>query len=132
MTVARSRRAFLAIALAALASGCDFSPTAPTSTASTVLRPPTTDPAFPAASGNANYRRSGDQRELHVEVEDVPEGTELDFLYNGTSFASATVNAEGRARIDLDTDDGDTVPAVVIGVTISVESGGVVVVSGRF
>ena len=120
------------LALAVAASGCDFSPTAPSSTASTELSPPLTEPAFPAASGNANYRRTGDQRQLEIVVQGVPAGTELEFLSNDVGFASAVANAEGSARVDLDTRDGETVPGIVSGVTITVESEGVVVVSGRF
>ena len=126
-----SRRAFLAAALAALAIGCG-SPSAPSSIANTQLSPPATNPAYPGASGSAVHRTVGNQRELEVEVEDVPAGTVLTFFYNDTELGTAVADAQGRARIALNTNDGATVPFRVIGATISVQSEGIVVVSGTF
>ena len=69
---------------------------------------------------------------LEVEVQGVPPSTELTFFYNTTHFADATVNSLGRARIQLRTADGASVPFTVEGAMIRVESEGVLVVSGRF
>lgn len=131
MNQLRSRRAFFGLALIVLVGACDSSQ-APGSTSSTNLLPPVTDPAFPDAKGTASHHTAGEERELEVEVQNVEPGTELDFFYNTTHFGDATVNSQGRARIQLRTADGASVPFAVLGATISVQSEGIVVVTGRF
>ena len=85
---------------------------------------------FPGVSGRATHRTPGNQRELAVEVENVPAGTVLTFFYNDTELGTAVADPQGRARVALNTNAGATVPFRVIGSTISVQSEGIVVVSG--
>ena len=131
MNLVRSRRAFLGLALIAVASACD-SAQDPGSVSTTELLTPINNPAFPDAGGTAVHTAAGTDRAIEVEVHGVPPGTALAFFYNGTHFAAATANSLGRARIQLRTADGDSVPFSVQSAVIRVESEGVLVVSGTF
>ena len=97
------------------------------------LRPPTTDGAFSRANGEAKFENEGGERELEIEVEDVPPGTALVFYVGDVEVARATADSFGNARINLNSDRGGIVPASVAGKTVMVRTpDGVVVVSGSF
>ena len=112
--------------------------TTTTGTASTtapfiLLRPPTTNAAFARANGEAKFENQGGERELEIEVEDIPAGTQLVFYLGDTEIARATANSFGNARINLNSDRGATVPSSVAGKTVVVKTpAGAVVVSGSF
>jgi hypothetical protein len=99
-----------------------------------ILRPPAVHPAFPRASGKAQWTRDGAQRELQIEIEDVRPGVRVNFFVGGVKVGpTRTVSRAGTARIDLSTERGQRVPTSVAGKRVVVRTAaGVVVVQGRF
>jgi hypothetical protein len=92
--------------------------------------------AFPAVNGKAVFKRcSATNRELQVEIEDAKPlaGRTLSVFVNGTKAGTMHVGALGRARLNLDSQRGDTVPAVVQGSPVRVRTAaGALVASGTF
>lgn len=88
---------------------------------------------YPDADGRARYRDRGGEQELQIEVEDGPANTQITFFVGGDEVGSGTTDEFGSARLNLNSDDGDTVPSVGSGTTVSVEvTGGGVVADGMF
>ncbi|HEY6047244.1 MAG TPA: Calx-beta domain-containing protein, partial [Pyrinomonadaceae bacterium] len=74
-------------------------------------------------------------RKLEVEVEDVnlPAGTVFDVFVNGGRIGSLTLNSLKQGEIQLETERGQTVPAVASGTTVEVRTqAGALLVSGAF
>ncbi len=89
--------------------------------------------AYPDADGRARYRDRGGEQELQIEVEDGPANTPITFFVGGAAVGSGTTDGFGDARLNLNSDEGDTVPSVGSGTTVSVEvTGGGVVADGIF
>lgn len=87
--------------------------------------------AFPDAKGKAR----SDAQEFRVEVENVPAlaGQTLTVSVDGNPAGTATVDALGAARLNLDAQLGDTLPVVRAGSLVEVRTAaGVLVASGRF
>lgn len=86
--------------------------------------------------GKAEHRaRANGQRKLEVEVEDVnlPAGTVLDVLINGQKVSSLTLNSFHEGELELETEDGQTVPNISAGSSVVVQTrAGVAIVSGMF
>lgn len=87
---------------------------------------------YPDADGRARYRDRGGEQELQIEVEDGPANTPITFFVGDVAVGSGTTDEFGSARLNLNSDDGDTVPMVEAGTKVSVTAGGGVVVSGVF
>ncbi|MFN8522203.1 MAG: hypothetical protein U0821_03765 [Chloroflexota bacterium] len=90
---------------------------------------------FPNASGKAKSQVKGTERELEIEVEHITAlaGTTVTFKVGGSSVGTATVSALGEAELDLSTEDGDTVPTIGAGASVSVTTAdGTVIVEGQF
>ncbi len=88
---------------------------------------------FPESDGKARFRDRGGERELQIEVEDAPTNVQVSFLVGGDTVGTATTNATGDGRLNLNTDQGDTVPASVAGLTVKVLTPqGTVIISGAF
>lgn len=88
---------------------------------------------FRSAKGKAKFAASTNERELQIEVENVPAGTVLNVAIGGVSLGSATADAFGKARISRNSKLGDAVPLSVAGQSVTVTtSAGAVVVSGSF
>jgi hypothetical protein len=90
-------------------------------------------------SGNADFRSDSRGRtRLNVEVEHVnlPKGTVLSvtIMHAGATAAigSITLNAFGSGELELNSQDGETVPAVVKGDVVTVMNGAAAVVAGVF
>jgi hypothetical protein len=131
---ARPIATLVALALATTAADCS-DPTSPDNTPGPIvtLSAPAANAAFPGANGEAKFENEGGERELEIEVEDVPAGTELVFYLGTVEIARATADSFGNARINLNSDRGAVVPASVAGQTVTVKtSAGVVVVTGSF
>ena len=91
--------------------------------------------AFPGADGKARFRHRGGEQELEVEVEDANRlaGTRLRALAGGKQVGTLRINRFGIGSLNLNSDQGDTVPAVKAGTTVHVRTaGGTLVVSGSF
>src|SRR4051812_50109494 len=75
--------------------------------------------------GVAEHRLSADgSRRLKVEVEDVnlPAGTVLNVLVNGTLVGPLTLNTFREGELQLETNDGQAVPQINAGATVSVRT----------
>jgi hypothetical protein len=90
--------------------------------------------------GNADFRSelSRGRTRFHVEVEDVnlPAGTMLTVMVShnqgpSTQVGTMPLDALGAAELELDSQDGDTVPAVQAGDVVMVMNGGAIL-SGAF
>jgi hypothetical protein len=86
--------------------------------------------------GVAEHRLSVDgNRRLKVEAEDVnlPAGTVLNVLINGTSIGSLTINSFRQGELELETERGQAVPSVGPGTVVTIRTqAGATVVSGIF
>ncbi len=83
--------------------------------------------------GFAEYQLYADgHREFECQVEDTSfsTGTMLTCFINGNSVGQAAVEADGRARLKLRTQDGQTVPVTNDGDFVEVRNGASVVVNG--
>ena len=97
-----------------------------------VLTRASTSP-FARATGKAKFQVKPNERELEVEVEDVPAGTVLVVSLGGVQIGTATANSFGSAELELNSKRVATVPASVTGLQVVVKTtGGIVVASGSF
>ena len=89
---------------------------------------------FPNANGKARFEDRGGEQRFRVEVEDasVP-CAQLQVVVDGTPFGTMS-GPLGGCRLALNSDLGQTVPAVVAGSQVLVNEtiGGKLVVSGAF
>jgi hypothetical protein len=132
--IARTVATLGMFALVTTAADCS-DPTSPGDGAepTVALRAPTTNAAFASAHGEAKFENQGGERELEIEVEDIPAGTALVFYIGDVEVARVTADALGHARINLNSDRGGNVPVSVSGQSITVKTPeGVVVVTGTF
>jgi len=83
----------------------------------------TSGPASPFGDidGHAKTERRIDREKLEVEADHLPVGTLVEFFLDAgagrgfESIGTATASATGEARIEFDTNDGDTLPLGVAG-----------------
>jgi len=90
---------------------------------------------FPNADGKARFRDRGGEQELEVEVEDAHAlaGTTVRVFVSGTRVGNIRLNRFGNGQLNLNSDQGEAVPAVKAGTTVRVRTaGGALVVSGSF
>lgn len=86
-------------------------------------------------SGRADYRAASQGRaDFSVQVEDVnlPAGATLDVTVDGAPAGTITVSAAPArgGELDLNTQDGDVVPAVKAGSVVVVSNAGAAILSG--
>lgn len=84
-------------------------------------------------NGFAQFEIHSSRLELEVRVNQVnlPAGTQLAVIVDGTNVGSLFISS-GEGRLRLRTDNGQTVPAVVVGSTIAIQNGGSNILSGTF
>ena len=90
---------------------------------------------FPNADGKARFRDRGGEQELEVEVEDAHAlaGTTVRVFVNGNRVGTIRLTRFGNGQLNLNRDQGETVPAVKTGTTVRVRTAaGALVVSGSF
>lgn len=90
---------------------------------------------YPNAKGTAKYRDRGGEQEFQVEVENVKKlaGKKLSVFVNGNKVGTMQINQFGVGRLELNSSQGDKVPAIKSGSKVKVKTGaGVLVVSGSF
>ena len=74
-------------------------------------------------SSKGDFRARGATRKrLNVEVQRAIPGSTFDVALNGQFIGTITANQFGRGKIELNTQDGEAVPAVVAGDTLTVGS----------
>lgn len=85
--------------------------------------------------GNADFRSETNKgrTEFKVEVENVnlPDGTTLDVSVGIAVVGHITLKL-GGGELELNSQDGDTVPAVVTGNMVTVANGGTTILAGVF
>ncbi|MDQ3820005.1 MAG: DUF4214 domain-containing protein [Acidobacteriota bacterium] len=86
--------------------------------------------------GVAELRTRADgTQEFKVEAEDVnlPAGTVLNVLVNGTSVGSLTIDSFREGELELESENGQMIPKISAGSTVAVKSqAGTTIVSGTF
>ncbi len=85
--------------------------------------------------GNAQYRLDEDgRRRLRVEgfPINLPEGTILEIKVNNATFVTTTVSQWGHFWVERDTENGQTVPPVSVGMPVEVLNGSTVIMTGVF
>ena len=102
----------------------------------TRLRARLTGPAIQNVTpeGNADFRSETGRTRLQVEVEHVnlPAGTVLTVTIQTVQVGTITLSATGFGELELDSQHGDTVPAVNSGDVISVSNGTAAILTGIF
>ncbi len=87
---------------------------------------------FPS-SGFASYLEAGNEKTFSVAVTlNLPSNTNLDVLVGTTNVGRITMRPNRAGSLSLETDDGDTVPTVTSGATITVKNGNATVLTGTF
>ena len=87
------------------------------------------------AKGKADYKSKGGEREFQVEVENIKKlaGKSVSIFVNGNQIGTAAVNSLGAARLNRNSDLGQTVPNIKAGDQVQVKTAnGVLIVSGSF
>ncbi len=76
----------------------------------------------PLASGKAVFREAvvGSRNKVEVEVEDVFSTTNVDVFVDAVNIGTIAL-VGGKGQIELDTENGDTVPAVQVGMFIKIK-----------
>ena len=90
---------------------------------------------FSNAKGKAVYKVNGTEREFQVEVENIKKlaGKTVKVYVNGTLIGGATVDSLGEARLNRNTELGQSVPFIQTGDVVQVKTNlGKVIVSGKF
>jgi hypothetical protein len=85
--------------------------------------------------GSADFRVDAKNRSrLNVEVEHVnlPAGTVLTVSVGGSAVGTITLSALGFGELELNSQDGDTVPAVKAGDMVVVSNGATAILTGVF
>jgi hypothetical protein len=92
--------------------------------------------AFAGVKAKAKYKNRNGERELQVEAENLRVGTVVSVCVSGVRAGGATANALGNARLNLNSNAGQTVPNVSSGTSIAVRAGGscsgALIASGSF
>ncbi len=85
-------------------------------------------------AGFAQYELHSSRTELEVRVRQInlPAGTTLNVSVNGTSVGNLILESGGEGRLRLRSDNGQTVPVVVVGSTISIGNAGTAILNGTF
>lgn len=96
------------------------------------LTGPTLNGVLPG--GFAEFETESSHVELEVRVRQVnlPIGTSLSVVVNGTAAGNLVLTSGGEGRLKLRSDNGQTVPVIVVGSTISVKNGAATILSGTF
>lgn len=83
--------------------------------------------------GFAQYEIHSSRLELEIRVRQInlPDGTSLGVVVNGTSSGNMVL-AGGEGRLRLRSDNGDVIPSVVVGTPISLTNGGDAIMNGTF
>jgi hypothetical protein len=93
-------------------------------------------PAFSGVKAKAKYKNRKGERELQVEAENLRVGTVVSVCVSGARAGGATANALGNARLNLNSNAGQSVPTISSGTRIAVHAGsscaGALIASGQF
>jgi hypothetical protein len=84
--------------------------------------------------GFAEFEIHSSRTELEVRISQVnlPIGTSLNAFVDSVAVGNLTVQSGGEAELRLRSDNGQTVPAVIVGSTIAIRNGQAIILSGVF
>lgn len=84
--------------------------------------------------GFAQYELHSSRRELEIRVFQInlAAGTSLGVTIDGIAVGNLILESGGEGRLRLRTDNGQTVPNIVVGSTISINNGGTAILAGTF
>ena len=85
-------------------------------------------------SGYAEFEVHSSRIELEIRVRQInlPPGISLSVLVDNAGIGFLSLENNGEGRLQLRTDNGQTVPAVVAGSTIQIKNGGTTILAGTF
>jgi hypothetical protein len=93
-------------------------------------------PAYAGIKAKAKDKNRNGEREFQVEAENLRVGTVVSVCVSGVRAGGATANAFGNARLNLNSNAGQTVPNVSSGTRVAVRAGtncaGALIASGQF
>jgi hypothetical protein len=96
----------------------------------------TSSAAYGGIKAKAKYKNRGGERELEVEVENLKVGTMISVCLANARVGGAKTNSLGEARLNLNSDNRQSVPNVGKGTRIEVRvgatCGGALIASGSF
>lgn len=96
------------------------------------LSGPTLNGVVPTGFGEYEIHSSRVELEVRVRQINLPGGTSLGVVVDGTLAGNMTLESDGEGRLRLRSDNGQTVPNVVAGSTIEVRNGGSAILTGTF
>ncbi|HTE44600.1 MAG TPA: hypothetical protein VK636_05095 [Gemmatimonadaceae bacterium] len=97
-----------------------------------LVRPATTAPDS-NAEGQAKFESRRGRMKLNIEGEHLTTGDTVNFFVNNVQVGTRVVNSFGEAELELDSQKGQTIPAVVAGTAVAVKTkAGATLVSGTF
>jgi len=84
--------------------------------------------------GYAQYEIHSSRTELEIRLSQInlPAGTSLSVSVDGTAVGNMSLQSGGEGRLRLRSDNGQTVPVVIAGSTISISNGGNAILNGTF
>ena len=84
--------------------------------------------------GYAEFEIHSSRLELEVRLRQIslPAGTSLSVIVDNVNVGTLFLESGGEARLRLRTDRGQTVPAVVVGSTVTIRNGSATILSGVF
>jgi hypothetical protein len=92
-------------------------------------------PEFARAKGSARSRVRTDRQDLEVEIQGVQSlaGAQLGVTVGDIVVGTMTIDQLGKGKLELSTENGDSVPAIQAGSLIGVVTGtGAIVLAGTF
>lgn len=96
------------------------------------LTGPTLNGVLPTGFAEFEIEDSHTGLEVRVRQVNLPIGTSLSVIVDGTLAGQMILQSGGEGRLELRSDHGQTVPAIVVGSTIAITNGDATVLSGIF
>lgn len=90
---------------------------------------------YPAAKGTAKYKVDGSEREFQVELENAKSlaGKTVNVYAKGVKVGSFKVSSLGAGSLNLNTDNGQSVPFISTGSMVQIKTtAGALIASGKF
>jgi hypothetical protein len=97
-----------------------------------ILNGATINGALPRGFGEYEVHTNRTELEVRVYQVNLPIGTSLSVSVNGTVAGNLVLTSAGEGRLRLRSDNGQTVPVVTAGSTITLKNGATTVLSGTF
>ena len=96
------------------------------------LTGPTLNGVLPGGYAEFESHSSGVELEIRVRQVNLPIGTSLTVLIDGSSVGSILLGNGGEGRLKLSSENGQVVPAIITGSTIAIRNGSSTVLAGTF